>query len=119
MSIRLTQVELQSEEDTVIFLASGHLNCVEQVKPLLEAENFLEDHDGEDIEVSLSHYLYGDEGPAYDADQNHIRLIQALEDTGLDRRAWEFSLAARPACGRADVYHPGPAERAAITQRGM
>lgn len=65
MSIRLTQVELQSEEDTVIFLASGHLNCVEQVKPLLEAENFLEDHDGEDIEVSLSHYLYGDEGPAY------------------------------------------------------
>ena len=27
MSIRLTQVELQSEEDTVIFLASGHLNC--------------------------------------------------------------------------------------------
>ena len=26
MSIRLTQVELQSEEDTVIFLASGHLN---------------------------------------------------------------------------------------------
>ena len=81
MSIRLTQVELQSEEDTVIFLASGHLNCVEQVKPLLEAENFLEDHDGEDIEVSLSHYLYGDEGPAYDADQNHIRLIQAVEDT--------------------------------------
>ena len=54
MSIRLTQVELQSEEDTVIFLASGHLYCVEQVKPLLEAENFLEDHDGEDIEVSLS-----------------------------------------------------------------
>ena len=76
MSIRLTQVELQSEEDTVIFLASGHLNCVEQVKPLLEAENFLEDHDGEDIEVSLSHYLYGDEGPAYDADQNHIRLMR-------------------------------------------
>lgn len=65
----------------MIFLASGHLNCVEQVKPLLEAENFLEDHDGEDIEVSLSHYLYGDEGPAYDADQNHIRLIQAVEDT--------------------------------------
>ena len=117
MSIRLTQVELQSEEDTVIFLASGHLNCVEQVKPLLEAENFLEDHDGEDIEVSLSHYLYGDEGPAYDADQNHIRLIQAVEDTP----DWigELSLAARPACGRADVYHPGPAERAAITQRGM
>ena len=81
MSIRLTQVELQSEEDTVIFLASGHLNCVEQVKPLLEAETFLEDHDGETIEVSLSHYLYGDEGPAYDADQNHIRLIQAVEDT--------------------------------------
>ena len=40
MSIRLTQVELQSEEDTVIFLASGHLNCVELVKPLLEAETF-------------------------------------------------------------------------------
>ena len=76
MSIRLTQVELQSEEDTVIFLASGHLNCVEQVKPLLEAENFLEDHDGEDIEVSLSHYLYGDEGPAYDADQNHIDFAE-------------------------------------------
>lgn len=81
MSIRLTQVELQSEEDTAILLAPGHLKCAEQVKLLLEAETFLEDHDGEPIEVSLSHYLYGDEGPAYDADQNHLRLIQAIEDT--------------------------------------
>lgn len=81
MSIRLTQVELQSEEDTAIFLAPGHLKCAEQVKLLLEAETFLEDHDGEPIEVSLSHYLYRDEGPAYDADQNHLRLIQAIEDT--------------------------------------
>ena len=62
MSIRFSNISLESASDAILLLAPGHPMCLGEVKMVLPVQNFLEDNSGEDVSVTVTYYLYGDKG---------------------------------------------------------
>ena len=81
MSIRFTRLILRADDDELALLCPGYITDMEQLYKIPAAAEFCRDYGEADAaEVIAEHYRYGDEGPEYDADQNHLMLIAAYNE---------------------------------------
>ncbi|RFZ77588.1 hypothetical protein DS742_17385 [Lacrimispora amygdalina] len=74
MSVRFTKLILQADGEERTLLIPGSPHTLEEIRQLSTVAEFCR-MAVEDISITAEHYRFGDEGPEYDADQNHLLLI--------------------------------------------
>lgn len=79
MSIRFTKLILKADGEESSLLIPGSPHTLEEIRQNSTVVEFCREA-VEDISITAEHYRYGDEGPEYDADQNHLLLIEAYND---------------------------------------